>query len=186
MDPAVIAALISTPVALVAAGAAYAAGRTQSRGAHGGPVDSVRRAAQREAYAGVLHEAQDLATHIGPIASAAEQYQVVRRLGMDPLASDETSAEQAREALSNLPVSDLSKAVAVVRLEGPDHLADLANQLLHDALTLHASCERHLSPYRNILGGPHALPGHERRLAATTEKFIVAARSHLNRPGFEL
>ncbi|MEU2393938.1 hypothetical protein [Streptomyces sp. NPDC007369] len=185
MDSAVIAALISTPVALVAAGAAYAAGRAQSRGAHGGPVDSVRRAAQREAYARVLHEAQDFVTRIGPIASVASHYHFVRQLDMNVPASDETAAEQARDALINLSIADLSKAVAVVLLEGPDHVAELSNQLLTQASALHVTCDRYLTPYRNISSSPDALAHGERRLATAVEEFIVAARSHLNRRGFE-
>lgn len=51
MDPAVTAALISAPVTVVAAGAAFAAGRAQARGAHRGPVDAVRRQHQHDAYA---------------------------------------------------------------------------------------------------------------------------------------
>ncbi|MCW8382430.1 hypothetical protein [Streptomyces justiciae] len=51
MDPAVAAALITTPTAVLASAAAYAAGRAQARSAHRGPVDAVRRQHQRDAYA---------------------------------------------------------------------------------------------------------------------------------------
>ncbi|MFH8472390.1 hypothetical protein [Streptomyces sp. NPDC018000] len=133
----------------------------------------------------MLHEAQDFMTRIGPIASAADQYHFVRQLDMNVPASDETSAEQARDALISLGVSNLSKAVAVVLLEGPEHIAGLANRLLSQASALYAACDRHLSPYRPISSGPDMLPNSEQRLATVVEEFIVAARNHLNRTGFD-
>ncbi|MDX3067151.1 hypothetical protein PV518_34105 [Streptomyces sp. ND04-05B] len=58
MDPSIAAALITTPTTVLAAAAAYAAGRAQARSAHRGPVDAVRRQQQRDAYAELTRAAR--------------------------------------------------------------------------------------------------------------------------------
>jgi hypothetical protein len=62
VDPAIVAALVAVPSALVAAAAAYAAGRRQAKGAHAGAVDAVRRPHQREAYLRLSDEARTYLT----------------------------------------------------------------------------------------------------------------------------
>lgn len=57
MDPAVAAALVATPSALLAALAAYTAGRAQARSAQRAPIDAVRRQHQRDAYAELIRAA---------------------------------------------------------------------------------------------------------------------------------
>lgn len=117
MDPAVIAAIVSSPTALVAAGAAYAAGRIQARGAHRGPVDAIRRQHQREAYAALIAEGQKYANHaFGRSATLARPD--------GPLQRGSLTVEDAQP---------LVYATAAVRLEGPAHLAEQAKGIQESA-----------------------------------------------------
>jgi hypothetical protein len=61
MDSTLAATLISAPVALFAAVAAYGAGRVQGRGA----VDSVRRTSQRDSYALFLDACYEFTAQCG-------------------------------------------------------------------------------------------------------------------------
>ncbi|MFG2895052.1 hypothetical protein [Streptomyces sp. NPDC048248] len=110
MDSAVIAALITTPTAVLAAAAAYAAGRAQARAAHRGPVDAVRRQHQREAYAALVAETAKFESHMFRVYLGTIDPRQRHRSG--------TLAGEDNEALVF--------AAAAVRLEGPTHLADLA------------------------------------------------------------
>lgn len=73
MDPAIIAALITTPTAVIAAAAAYAAGRSQARAAHHGPIDAVRRQHQRDAYADLTRAAWSYLGSAGSVKHLVEQ-----------------------------------------------------------------------------------------------------------------
>ncbi|MGY4936093.1 hypothetical protein ACWD7T_34385 [Streptomyces sp. 900116325] len=123
MESEVIAALIGTPAVLVTAAAAWLAGRAQSRGAYHGPVDAVRRTAQREAYANLFRSAhqfiraweaaEEALTRIGPLREGAEVPPDVREL-----------SRQMLEAQNSL-----EHAADMVRLEGPESLAEIAERI---------------------------------------------------------
>ncbi|MFF3951523.1 hypothetical protein ACFYYN_43055 [Streptomyces sp. NPDC001902] len=123
MESEVLAALIATPTVLVTAAAAWAAGRAQSRGTYHGAVDAVRREGQRQAYADLYRaanqfmrtwEAADEALMImGPAREGMETPEEVRAL-FPPLVKAHYLVEQAAD---------------MVRLEGPEDLARLAERL---------------------------------------------------------
>lgn len=114
MDSAVVAALITTPTAVLAAAAAYAAGRAQARAAHRGPVDAIRRQHQREAYAALVGEVAKYENHMYRVYLAIVEPRLQRHW-------NDTLSAQDNEALVF--------AAAAVRLEGPAHLADLAHRI---------------------------------------------------------
>ncbi|MEV6993067.1 hypothetical protein AB0N87_28330 [Streptomyces sp. NPDC093228] len=131
MDPAVIAAIVTTPTTLIAAAGAYAAGRHQARGAHRGPVDAVRRQHQRDAYATLL-------SALNTYAHATDWNQCLQRARLEMTEAEggfisihhppdwaENHARHARVAAAPL-LEPVRPALDVVSLEGPKHVADLA------------------------------------------------------------
>ncbi|MEU0588552.1 hypothetical protein [Streptomyces sp. NPDC006132] len=129
MESEVMAALIGTPAVLVTAAAAWAAGRTQSRGAYHGPVDAVRRTAQREAYADLYRSARRF---IDAFENAEEALDRVPRSEPDDLPSD------VRELVSEMREAQdaLERAADMVRLEGPESLARIADRIWDSAARL--------------------------------------------------
>ncbi|WP_145953751.1 hypothetical protein [Streptomyces venezuelae] len=134
MDPAVIAAIVTSPTALIAAGAAYAAGRRQASGAHRGPVDAVRRQHQREAYAAFLVAANtyiraaELETCLGQArAEVTDAGQPGYREAVD------ARAREIRFEAARLGILDFDLPLALVHLEGPEPVAELAQQVANVA-----------------------------------------------------
>ncbi|MFE9138047.1 hypothetical protein [Streptomyces sp. NPDC007355] len=125
MEPEVIAALIGTPAVLVAATAAWLAGRAQSRGAYHGPVDAVRRAAQREAYADLYRTGRRF---IGAFEALEEAVPGFPAEVSPELRELWDSMREAQDALEH--------AVDMVRLEGPDDLAAIADRIWSGATGL--------------------------------------------------
>jgi hypothetical protein len=224
MDPAVIAALITTPTAVIAATAAYAAGRAQARGAHRGPVDAVRRQHQRDAYAELTRAAWSYVSSTGNVMLQVQQLHGARlsRHELTPDARGQLGRSLTRSgfrrgdladalAPADIPPAvdralawleqvsptwqqdihdanqfdDLGRAVVVVTLEGPDHLAELAEQLRRQALSVqHCWANVALRPFLPPLQReteqevpPQDLLG---RLKEATQDFTRAARAHLN------
>ncbi|MFC9227378.1 hypothetical protein ACFTZI_00010 [Streptomyces decoyicus] len=166
MDSAVIAAFITTPTAVLAAAAAYAAGRAQARAAHRGPVDAIRRQHQREAYAALVAETAKYERHM---------YRVY--LGtIEPRMQSHWN-----DTLSTQDGEALVFAAAAVRLEGPAHVAELArgierasDQVYGAVLELQDAEDPVMSP---------AYAKYEERDNILTDRakaFVEAASAHLN------
>ncbi|MFF4952861.1 hypothetical protein [Streptomyces chattanoogensis] len=169
MDSAIVAALITTPTAILAAAAAYAAGRAQAQAAHRGPVDAIRRQHQREAYAALVAEVAKYEKHMFRV------YLGIIDPGMQHHWND-TLTVQDNEALVF--------ATAAVRLEGPTHLADLAHQIelasnhIYGAvLELQHAEDPVASPANTKFDERHAT------LNDRAKAFVEAASAHLNGTG---
>jgi hypothetical protein len=139
MESEVIAALIGAPAVLVTAAAAWAAGRTQSRGAYHGPVDAVRRTSQREAYADLYRSARRF-LHAWENANAAvDSVTALHRVPHpqrgerdEPLPPDvQAMVDEMHEAQDSL-----EHAVDMVRLEGPESIAVFADRIWDSAVRL--------------------------------------------------
>lgn len=211
VEAEVLAALVATPAVLATAGAAFTAGRAQARAALRGPVDSVRRAAQREAYAALLVSARTYLRRTQTHAAAGELLLSAGALGHElllsgVLANMPEAERQRREALlsgllASLPEAErqrwvgrlrapgglepLNHAVALVSLEGPDHLVPLAEAIEQRAEDFQRAAQA-------LPGNADATPegsqeerqrlldeAYERIVAAVLE-FVIAARGHLN------
>lgn len=166
MDSAVIAALITTPTAVLAAATAYAAGRAQARAARRGPVDAVRRQHQREAYAALVAEAAKYESHMFRVYLGTLDPRLQRHW-------NDTLATQDNEALVF--------AAAAVRLEGPAHLADLAhgielasNHVYGAALELQQAEDPVMSTANAKFSERHDI------LKDRAMAFVEAASRHLN------
>ncbi|MFE1909426.1 hypothetical protein ACFW96_38030 [Streptomyces gardneri] len=180
MDPAVIAAIIPTPVAVLAAAAAYAAGRAQARGAHRGPIDAVRRQHQRDAYAAFLQAAQTYAheTSMDQVyrRAAASSYQVP---------TEEYERRRNEAAVVELvgsagKVDSMRPALAVVQLEGPETVAQLAEAVVTaaEALRLHsADVLMTMTPPDDAESDAHD------QLVRAIANYIQSGRDHLNGHG---
>lgn len=200
VETEVLAALIATPAVLATAGAAYFAGRAQARAALRAPVDSIRRTAQREAYAALLTTARTylrttrrndawretmlsgetllsgvvatLAAGVMPNLADAEQ----RRL-----------AEQQRQIGRFRLQGDLEPmrhAVALVSLEGPEHLVPLAEAIEQRAEGFERVAQTMVNnsdttpeerqEQRRVLDESYE------QVVAAVPPFVVAARAYLN------
>ncbi len=180
MDPAVIAALITTPTAVLAAATAYAAGRAQARSAHRGPVDAIRRQHQRDTYAAFLAAAHTFADETNYSVRG-------REVDRQQAASGETTPDDplwrvrgTLRLMSEADITTLRSRGAVVSLEGPTPIAAAAAKV-EDAA-------RHTVDVASAVLGTLAewpTPGAEtmqpnRELQEAIEAFTVAARDHLN------
>ncbi|MFE1892672.1 hypothetical protein [Streptomyces microflavus] len=137
MDPAVTAALIAAPVAITAAGAAFAAGLVQGRAAQRGPVDAVRRQHQRDAYAtflAALHTYEREAEFGVCERLAQAEFQAA---GVQPTPTDLNS--RTLELVAKVPIKEVLARAAVVELEGPEPVADAGVEAML------AVCEVHYS-----------------------------------------
>ncbi|GAA1311218.1 MULTISPECIES: hypothetical protein [Streptomyces] len=183
MDPAVLAAIIPTPIALLAAGAAYAAGHIQGRSAYRGAVDAVRRQHQRDAYAAFLSAIRDYAdqTEIGACQDAAR-----RQVGVGPFQEEDDAARErvyrrASQIRAAVPLEPVRSAAAVIDLEGPKEVADLAQRAKDHARN--AGREpvgpNFLERLNRGLELPSGTPSRLLMLKAIDE-FTAAARDHLN------
>ncbi|QDO42908.1 hypothetical protein FNV62_36480 [Streptomyces sp. RLB3-17] len=131
MDPAVIAALVSAPTAVLAAAAAYAAGKAQGRAS----LDAVRRQAQRDAYAQFLEAAYAFSTSSRWPSCVAR---VERELTESGTSSDaEGIYRRAAELRVGVSIGPLHLASIVVGLEGPEQVAAVASELVRRAHAVH-------------------------------------------------
>ncbi|MFE1909427.1 hypothetical protein ACFW96_38035 [Streptomyces gardneri] len=180
MDPAVIAAVVATPTALIAAGAAYAAGRRQALGAQRGPVDAVRRQHQRDAYAAFL-------TAANTYADATDWSQCTRRARQE---ITDTRGPAIREAVElraremrfqAAPLLDAVRSpLAVVSLEGPAHVAELAQRAREAAFDVGIVAARAARTAGAFWETKDETLDRHRALKDSIEAFTVAARDHLN------
>lgn len=167
MDSAIVAALVSVPASLFAAVTAYGAGRVQGRGA----VDSVRRASQRESYGQLLaagYEFVDAGRRILPHFDPTPR--------PFPLAPLPGTPEQALEELSGL-VRRIGERAAVVKLDGPPHISELAHGVWDAAA--YVSLEARLSR-RSATANGIDLFGSRLRFDKAMTTFAEEASEHLN------
>lgn len=180
MEAEVLAALIATPTTLTVGGFAYFAGRAQARAALRGPVDSVRRSAQRDAYADLLSAAREYASKI--------QWNAAARLALDGGGDGDFPDlpeiyRRVVMSLMRMAVEPVRHAVAVVSLEGPDRLVPLAEAI-----------EQCAEDFRTLARDRYGreLTDEDRRETRSVLKekagevtdsippFVVAARAYLN------
>ncbi|MEV6654806.1 hypothetical protein [Streptomyces sp. NPDC051219] len=155
MDPAVVAALIAVPTAVVAATAAYAAGRAQAHGAHRGPVDAVRREAQREAYLAFV--------------TAARSFSRDDRIPDDLEALRETCAAVELEGPKR--IADLAR-----------HVVSCAESHLEFVRLAYSTRAILIRQLRNAAPSPEVLATYL-SLVEAVQGFTDAARDHLNGEG---
>ncbi|MFG3071906.1 hypothetical protein [[Kitasatospora] papulosa] len=150
MESEVIAALIASPVAVVAAAAAYAAGKAQGRGT----VDAVRRASQRDTYAQLL----------------TALYAFLR--AENELANGALSATPPEERMRRFAgtYEHVEEAMSVVMLEGPPHLAEHTVLIRTQAIAL--------LDWHNRVGGVRN--GSQSELKALMVIFSKEASAYLN------
>lgn len=186
MDPTVIAALVTTPTALMASAVAYAAGRHQARGAHRGPVDAVRRQHQRDAYAAYLQA-------LNAYAYAAELGQCTRQAMRDlaaaaggsgdgtfPVGQVVDQAKRVRAKAETL-LGPVRLTLDVVSLEGPKHVAELADQACKAANDLAIAAARATIDRPSWFQGPPVDPeALHSSLLERIAAFTTAARDYLN------
>lgn len=183
MDPAVVAALISSPVALLAATAAYGAGRVQGRGAYRGPVDAVRRQHQRDAYADLLTAAN---SYMRQTMWAECSVQACAQLGISypPGERRDEAGRRACRIQADVSPEPLRLAAAVVHLEGPEHIAEIAHRIENHAHSVHVSALRGEIPntmFDMLEGRPQSeRHNHNMDLINAIYAFTEAARAHLN------
>ncbi|MFE5160007.1 hypothetical protein ACFRNT_16085 [Streptomyces sp. NPDC056697] len=131
MDPAVIAALVSAPTAVLAAAAAYAAGKAQGRAS----LDAVRRQAQRDAYAQFLDAAYAFSTSSRWPSCVARAERELAESGASP--DTEGIHRRAAELRVGVSIGPLHLANIVVGLEGPVHVAAVAGEVVRRAHAVH-------------------------------------------------
>ncbi|MEU9125964.1 hypothetical protein AB0C96_40190 [Streptomyces sp. NPDC048506] len=177
MDPQVIAAVVASPTALIAAAAAYMAGRHQARGAHRGPVDAVRRQHQRDAYAAFLQAAETYAygtRRTVTIAQARAEIATVQG-SVDPAVVDARAVVLRAEAAEGDDA--LRATLPVVQLEGPEHVAVLAQEVASAAFQIRlAARQRDYSDAASV----QAARDEHVHLTTAIAAYVTAARDHLN------
>jgi hypothetical protein len=121
------------PAVLITAAAGWMAGRVQSQGTYHGAVDAVRRAAQREAYADLFRAAgRFIDTYKAVELADMESLPPVRDLASQPLPpSVRVAIDQMYDAQETL-----EHAVNMVRLEGPEKLAEIADRIWANSVIL--------------------------------------------------
>lgn len=161
MAPEVIAALVGIPAVLVTAAAAYAAGRAQARSAYQGPVDSVRRQHQRDAYARLL-------TAVHEFEKAA--YTAVAARG------------EPGELFAGVEAAEESywHAEAVVSLEGPTELLRPVDEIRARLGTAVLRVHQFLFPREGDTADRDPATRALGQLSEALGAFTTAARTHLN------
>ncbi|MFC8996286.1 hypothetical protein ACFT7U_11350 [Streptomyces rochei] len=178
MDPAIAAALIASPTAVVAAAAAFAAGQAQARGAHRGPVDAVRRQHQRDAYAahlGALHTYAAATSWEACYSRALENTIMASGVPLSPTAADMVP-EGARTLVANVPIAELMRTGAAVELEGPEDIAAAARITMGTARQVKMTAR---TPFASPNDYVNVVRAHGVLEDAITG-FVGAARTHLN------
>ncbi|GAA2387361.1 hypothetical protein [Streptomyces viridochromogenes] len=176
MDPAVSAAVIAVPTAVLAATAAYAGARSQARSAHRGPVDAVRRQHQRDAYAAFLAALHAYQTATQWDTCYKRVTAEMHAVGTSPVDWAETAADRTRVLVADASLDDLMRTGAAVDLEGPEYIAACT------AITLGSARE-----FRRVASWPlwsyddhSAVAAAHGRLGVAITDFVQAARAHLN------
>ncbi|MFG2334286.1 hypothetical protein ACGFMM_32445 [Streptomyces sp. NPDC048604] len=177
MDPQVIAAVVASPTALIAACAAYMAGRHQARGAHRGPVDAVRRQHQRDAYAAFLQAAETYSYGTRRTVTIAQ----ARAEMTDTGGTFEREGVEARAVVLRAEAAERDDALRgtlpVVQLEGPQHVADLAQEVANAAFQIRlAARQRDYSDAASV----QAARDEHHHLTQAIAAYVTAARDHLN------
>ncbi|MGW2423343.1 hypothetical protein ACWC0C_29535 [Streptomyces sp. NPDC001709] len=176
MDPAVIAALITTPTAVLAAATAYLAGRAQGRGT----VDAVRRQHQRDAYAAFLSAALVFSDQMN--WSRCIELATAEATASTPTGRDEAARRLATGIRATVDIRRMQDAAVVVHLEGPRHISQLVMAVMDQARQNQKDAEtaiRDTSAETGTLTLPdptEADYAFSRRLST----FIAAASTHLN------
>ncbi|UZI33931.1 hypothetical protein [Streptomyces sp. VB1] len=178
MDPAVTAALISVPVTITAAGAAFAAGLVQGRAARRGPVGAVRRQHKRDAYATLL-----VALHAYDRETDPSDCEKQARAEFQASGAHYTPEDLGRrmlELVAAVPIREVLKAQALVELEGPEGVADPSTEAMV------AVCEVHYGAVyahrRASIGvAERAFLDDHDKLYPAISKFTAAASKELNR-----
>ncbi|MEV6956562.1 hypothetical protein [Streptomyces sp. NPDC051183] len=172
------------------AAAAVQAGLAQAASAYLGPLDTARRAAQREAYVRLLTDAQRYASEVHPVLRMARALD--RAVGNTArLSRRDAEVEAAAEAEFRARIAAVNRenpvaaAVQHVELEGPPEVAEAARQI-HTAATVLFRTLRRAGHCDHGAEGPvrpdreRAFSRHEELLTAI-ERFTQAAQEHLNR-----
>ncbi|MDH6222654.1 hypothetical protein [Streptomyces pseudovenezuelae] len=187
MESEVIAALIGTPAVLGTAVAGWLAGRAQRAGTYHGAVDAARRTAQSQAYA-------DLFRVTRPFIGIYESTEAALR-GAPESGSGTRLPETFLSGVRDLGevLDSIEHAADMVRLEGPDSLARIADRIWDNATRLagkRLTSGSNSVPLLNIYW--HAFPHEDRLLArdaadrakqdfqAARSELLPAARKFLN------
>ncbi|MEV5801779.1 hypothetical protein [Streptomyces collinus] len=187
MESEVIAALIGTPAVLVTALAGWLAGRTQSHGTYHGAVDAARREAQSQAYADLYRTTR----------SFIDIYEdALRSLRGAPTAGPNVPLPDAfRQRVDELHqlVDSVEQAADMVRLVGPDNLAEIAERIWDNARKLgghRITAERRSVPLLDFwMYAPASRDWHEAHAAhdravadfrSARLELLPAARKYLN------
>lgn len=179
-DPAVVAALVALPVAVLASVASFAAGSLQGRGAYRGPVDAVRRQHQREAYAAFLAAlwTYSNATNWDGILG----YTQMSRAAAGLAANEGEERTHAFLQLSGIPTQQVHTTLSLVFLEGPDVIAGAANEATAAVQGVHqaalAGAHNAGTPTDNEL--IDAYRAAHFKLYERINEFALLARKHLN------
>ncbi|MFI1060484.1 hypothetical protein ACH4TC_01160 [Streptomyces spororaveus] len=172
------------------AAAAVQAGLAQAASAYLGPLDTARRAAQREAYVRLMTVAQSYATEVHPVLRLARGLDRAAA-NTDALPRREAAIEAAAEADFRDRISavnnpnPVSTAVQHVELEGPAEVAEAARQVRAATTDLFRTLRR--AGHGERVAGGVVPPDPERswtrheELLAAIERFTQAAQEHLNR-----
>ncbi|MGW2984102.1 hypothetical protein [Streptomyces goshikiensis] len=172
------------------AAAAVQAGLAQAASAYLGPLDTARRAAQREAYVRLLMDAQGYATEVRPVLRQARALDraagnTVRLSRRDAEVEAATEADY-RERIAAVNIENpVAAAVQHVELEGSPEVAETARQI-HTAATVLFRTLRRAGHCEHGPEGPvrpdreRSFTRHEELLTAI-ERFTQAAQEHLNR-----
>ncbi|QPP07298.1 hypothetical protein G4Z16_13895 [Streptomyces bathyalis] len=180
MEAEVLAALVATPAVLVTGGAAFFAGRAQARAALRGPVDSIRRSAQRDAYADLLGAARE---YVRKAQWKAAWHRLMAEGALRDL-SDAQIQWRVVSSLTAVPIEPVRHAVAVVSLEGPEHLVPLAEAIEQCVVDLRETARQHRTSAAGTYGERREtnslLEEKSAEVAAAIPPFVAAARAHLN------
>ncbi|GAB2909629.1 hypothetical protein [Streptomyces mayteni] len=180
MDPAVLAAFVSIPTALLTAAASYAAGRSQGRSA----VDAVRRQHRRDAYTAFLLAANAYVSSASWNACLAEARAATGKV--DSWLDKERNETLVRHALrirAGVSVAPLRAAASIVHLEGSAHLGALAGRVIDCAedMRVVARNKKDLEDeVRTLVTNPRAEPRTDAQLTRAVEAFTTEARRHLD------
>ncbi|MEU1259338.1 hypothetical protein ABZ445_39260 [Streptomyces chartreusis] len=181
MDSAIAAALVTTPTALLAASAAYAAGLHQARGARRGPVDAVRRQHQRDAYAAFLGAATTYAYETRLTRNQERALAELSTGNEDQVDRVERRSWELRAEAAE-SIDPVQRTLPVVLLEGPEHIAERAQEASIAAHMLRSGAPQYvrLGPEGNAQAAVQRAREEHARLVDAIEAFTIAARDYLN------
>ncbi|MFE4634882.1 hypothetical protein ACFRJ1_16115 [Streptomyces sp. NPDC056773] len=173
------------------AAAAVQAGLAQAASAYLGPLDTARRAAQREAYVRLLTDAQGYAAEVRPVLRLARAMDraagnTARRSRRDAEVEAAAEADYRERIAAVNRENPVASSVQHVELEGPPEVAETARQIHAAATALFRTLRR--AGYCDAGGGEEPIqPDRERsftrheELLTAIERFTQVAQEHLNR-----